>query len=136
MRPTEEIEQRLQKYPQIRFDKSEYWIRIYPADESGFEVSLIEYENGATVAFDGWHEEFSDLQLALETVAFGLSNACRLRVEYRGRFAHIWNVEEKIAGDWHSCEWVGLSETGLLFFPFWLKRKTRFLQNNLIIPTI
>lgn len=36
------------------------------------------------MSFEGWHEAFEQEEEALECVAFGLSAACRLRVDYRG----------------------------------------------------
>jgi hypothetical protein len=81
------------------------------------------------VFFDEWHEEYDDVEKALNCFAFGLSD-----MGYRGRFAHVWTVEEKDEnGEWAECQWVGCNEMGLLAPPlFWLKKKHVYLQNTLL----
>jgi len=73
------------------------------------------------------------VELALNAFAFGLSDYCRLKVGYRGNFAYVWIVEEVDEdGDWSPCQWIGCNETGLLIFPFWLKKRYSYLQNDLL----
>ena len=96
----------------------------------GFPVRLDERGSSYTVSFAGWHEEFDSQAEALSCFAFGLSEACRLRVLSRGSFDYRWIVQHFKDGDWHDD-----SETGLLVFPFWLRPQERYLQNH-VTPVI
>lgn len=84
-------------------------------------------DNSCTISFEGWHEEFDDTEEALNVFALGLSNECRLRECRRGSFAYKWTVEYLENG-----EWIEQSTTGLLLFPFWMKKSVRYLQNDLL----
>lgn len=130
----EEIKSRLQKYPQARYEIIGRSITVFPLDAGGFAVSLVDHASNFTVSFDAWHEEYEEVEKALDAFAFGLSNDCRVKVTYRGSFAHVWTVEEKDEnGQWFSCEWIGLNEMGLLVPPlFWLKKRYVYLQNTLL----
>ena len=129
--PIEEIKDRLAKYPGVRYDADDSQITIHPSDSDGFAVSLYVHKTGFTVAFDdGWHEEFDSETEALECLAFGLSTACRLRVEYRGKTPYRWAVEGFENGQWRAD-----STVGLLLFPFWRQRHMVYRQNSLIRDT-
>jgi hypothetical protein len=52
---------------------------VHPRDRSGFTVGLRITPSGFTVYFEGWHEEFTSEDEALNCFAFGLSPKCRLR---------------------------------------------------------
>lgn len=129
--PVVEIKQRLQKYPNAKYELTQSSAKIFPADEQGFEVSLLGNIKGWTVSFEGWHEEFSDAEKALNVFAFGLCEDCRLTITVRGIFQE-WMVEEKIDEEWHNCDWVGCNTTGLLVFPLWPRKKQIYKQNHLI----
>lgn len=134
MNALDEIRSRLQKYPQAKAEIEGSRATVFPLDESGFKVTLIDNASSYTVFFDAWHEEYDDVEKALNCFAFGLSDDCRLKVGYRGSFAHVWTVEEKDEnGEWLPCQWIGCSEMGLLVPPlFWLKKKHVYLQNTLL----
>ena len=83
-----------------------------------------------TVGFEGWHETFLDAKEALNCFAFGLSEACRLEVEFRGRMATKWAVQSLNDGSW-----VTESEVGLIFIPFWRKKRIVYRQNHLLPAT-
>ena len=121
------ILRKLAKYPQARFVRSEQSITVLSLDEHGFEVGLTKRDGRLTVSFDGWHEEFDDQDEALNCFALGLSPACRLRVEVRGRMRCQWILEHRVDDHW--CE---DSTVGLLLFPFWRRPQTIYLQNRLI----
>ncbi len=127
MRAIEEIEARLKKFPQAKYEINKTSISIFPTSGDGFTVSLYEREGNFTVAFDGWHEEFQDKDAALNCFAFGLSSECRLKEVRRGKFACKWTVES-----WEDGEWIEDSTTGFLIFPFWKKEEVRYLQNTLL----
>jgi hypothetical protein len=134
MNAIEEIQNRLQKYPQAQAVIEGSRVTILPQDENGFTVSLLDNAPGYTVSFDAWHEEYEDVEKALDAFAFGLSDDCRLKVSYRGNLAHAWTVEEiDEGGQWVQCEWIGLNEVALLIpTVFWLKKRCVYLQNSLI----
>lgn len=128
MRAIEEIETKLKKYREVKYELDKTGISVFPASDEGFTLSLYEHERGFTVSFAGWHEEFQDKDEALNCFAFGLSSGCRLKEIRRGSFAYKWTVESK-----ENENRVEDSTTGLFFFPFWKKKEVRYLQNNLII---
>ena len=127
MSAIEQVRQRLAKYPSVRYEAGPARITILPGGPIRFAVSLAEAPGRYTVAFEGWHEDFTTEAEALECVAFGLSDACRLRVERRGAFRYRWTVEAREAGEWRAD-----STTGLLPFPFWRPRTVEYRQNALI----
>jgi len=127
MDPFEEIKTRLRKYPHVKYDASESSITVLPASDNGFTVEI--YGSGVEymVSFNGWHENFTDPEEAVQCFAFGLSDQCRLKEYRRGDFAYRWTVESKENGDWQAD-----SVTSLVLFPFWKRKEVVYLQNNLI----
>ena len=103
-------------------------IIIEPLDEDGFRVWLQADGGSYVVGFDGWHESFDSEEEALNCFAFGLSEDCRLKVVYRGAFAHRWTVESKTDLGWQED-----STTGLLIFPFWRRPRTGYRTNHVIL---
>ena len=124
----EEIKKRLSKYPDAHYFADASSITVLPNSPEGFSVSLgVNPGGGYTISFDGWHEEFEDKEEALNVFALGLSDECRLQEHRRGAFAHKWTMECLEDG-----EWTEQSTTGLLLFPFWMKKAVRYLQNDLL----
>jgi len=123
----EEVIKKLEKYPHIKYEDNIGSIAIYPENESGFIIELEEYNSGYTVSFEGWHETFESKNEALNCVAFGLSESCRLKITKRGAAQQKWEVESK-----ENNAWVTDSETGLVFFPFWRKAVVIYKQNSLL----
>ena len=76
--------------------------------------------------FEGWHEEFTSEEDALNYFGFGLSPKCRLRIFYRGGTQTRWVVE-----GFEDGEWIPDSETGLLLQPFWRSGRIEYRQNHL-----
>jgi len=124
----EEIKARLTKYPQLRIVEGEGSIEILPVDDEGFAIAVYEHGEEFTVAYGGgWHEEFSDPIEALNCVAFGLSEECRLQTTFRGNSPYRWVVEYLEDGDW-----IEDSVTALFFFPFWRPKKVTYRQNKVL----
>ena len=122
------IKEKLEKCPPVTYTATEGFLEIPAQSPAGFRVWIQERSGGCTVGFEGWHEEFTDADEALNCFAFGLSTACRLRV-FRCRGAdYKWQVLIHMDG-----QWVADTETGLLFPTFWLPKKQRDLQNDIII---
>jgi len=122
----QEIETKLQKYPDVKFERQKNGLTIFPRGKTGFVVSLV-IDDCYEVNFDGWHEEFINPEEALDCLAFGLSSKCRLRVFSRGHYDYKWTLE-------HLGEkgWEEESTTSLFFYPFWKMKNERYLQNDVI----
>jgi hypothetical protein len=123
----EKIKEKLEKYPQVKKNIGKNYLIIYPETKNGFQVRIDVGTSKYTVSFNGWHEEFSNPEKALNCFAFGLSEECRLKVHTRGNFEYKWEVESQ-----KENQWVSDSETGLIFSPFWRKKKIKYLQNSII----
>lgn len=66
------IKAKLTGYQEVRYSETPRSFKVHPADESGFTVGLELSRTRVTVNFDGWHEEFSSEDKALECFAFGV----------------------------------------------------------------
>lgn len=121
----ETIKEKLSKYPNLTYEQGERSLTVSPED--GFSVSLFENNPGYAVHFEGWHEEFSDQDEALNCFAFGLSDQCRLEIMKRGQFEYKWTLQHLVEGNW-----VEESSTGLMLVPFWRKKTVVYRQNNVI----
>jgi hypothetical protein len=122
------IQEKLSRYPGVEMRKSSHSIEVLPPSTDGFAVSLsIGGDGRMVVQFAGWHEDFEEEDDALNCFAFGLSDACRLKVESRGSVDYRWTLESR-----HGDQWREDSATGLLAMPFWRRKRVRYLQNSLI----
>ena len=128
MTAIEKIENKLRKYPSALYSRVGDTIKVEATDGAGFSVWLTEKKPGYTVGYDGWHDEFDDVEDALNAFAFGLSDDCRLKVVRRGNSDCAWTVEGKN----EDGNWIGDSTTGLLMTPFWKKKSISYRQNHLI----
>ena len=128
MNVIEELKRRLDTLPNARYEADDSSITVEPNDPHGFTVTLTKNSgNHYTVFFNGWHEDFEDIEETINVFGLGLSNECRLREYSRGNFAYKWTVETLEDGGWQEQ-----STTALLLFPFWQKRQVRYLQNRLL----
>lgn len=130
MNTIDKIREKLAKYPEVKLKVTDDSIVFLPNTEDGFEVRLVAQPNRYFVSFDGWHDEFEDENEAIKCFGFGLSEKCRLKVIQRGRMRYRWLLEFKIENEWRPE-----TETGLIFFPFWLRKTERYLQNHIIKET-
>jgi len=121
------IKEKLQKYPQVKFEENENSISIFPLTDDGFTVTLIVGVDDFTVHFNGWHENFENEEKALNCFAFGLSNECRLKEFRRGSEPYKWTLEYEEDGDW-----IEDSTVGQFISAFWKKETVHYLQNDLI----
>jgi hypothetical protein len=127
MSAIEAVRVKLQSHPQLQYEHTASSITVAPETADGFPVSLFANGTSFVVGFGGWHEHFDSESEAINCFAFGLSDQCRLRVTSRGDTDYRWTVQHVVYGNW--CD---DSETGLLFFPFWRRRRERFHQNRII----
>lgn len=124
----ERITERLRRQPGLAYRVTGRTITVDPPTDAGFAVSLTEGAGKCVVGFDGWHQHFTSEDEALDCFAFGLSDRCRLRVQYYcGSIPYRWTVEERTADGWQPD-----STTGRLFFPFWRRARIEYRQNAVI----
>lgn len=130
MDPFDEIEKRLQQYPDTKFELRDGLLTVFPVDDDGFPVTLeFDAKNREYVVTFGElsHLHFSDSSEALEWFAFGLSDACRIETIFRGGTPVRSNIQRR-EGD---C-WRTINETVILLPFFWRMRSRKLQQNNLI----
>jgi hypothetical protein len=128
MNTIEKIKAKLSAYPDVRYSESADQIEVHPRDPSGFTVGLrITPPGGFTVHFEGWHEEFTSEDEALDCFAFGLSPKCRLAMAFRGDTQIKWVVEA-----FENGRWTPDSETGLFLQPFWRSARVEYRQNRVL----
>ncbi len=129
MKPREEIENKLKKYPQLNVQRENETISILPSDENGFPVWFSEDEDEYTVGYGPWHEHFPKdaPEDALNCFAFGLSKSCRIKVYSRAGKEYKWIMESL-----EDNEWVTDSTMGTFNLVFWQKPKIKYLTNGLL----
>jgi hypothetical protein len=120
------IKEKLQKYPHVPYTTTEGFLEIPAQSPSGFRVWVSERSDGYTVGFEGWHEEFTDEEEALNCFAFGLTADCRLRVFRCLSTDYKWQLFHRV-----DDRWVMESETGLFVLTFWFRKEQRELQNEI-----
>ncbi len=119
------VQAKLANYPELRYTATADSIRAEPVDDSGFAVSLHVVAGKFVVHFDGWHEEFTSEDEAVNCFALGISGACRLAVTYRGSTPTKWVLETQ-----QNDSWLPDSETALFLFPFWRRPRVVFKRNH------
>lgn len=123
----EELKHKLNNLPNVRFESDQFSLTVFPADANGFEVGVIKNSDDFTVSFNGWHENFDNMEEAATIFGIGLSDECRLREYRRGTFTYKWTMETLEEGKWEEQ-----STTALLIFPFWRRAEMRYLQNRFL----
>jgi hypothetical protein len=123
----ERTEERLQLHADLHYEVVARTITVQPSTANGFAVALTEGSGEWIVAFDGWHEHFEFEDEALRCFGFGLSDLCRLRIDYRGAAPYRWTLQAKTDGIWRED-----STTGLLWFPFWRRWRVEYRQNDVV----
>ena len=119
------IKEKLKKYPQLPAKEGNNSLSVTP--ENGFTVWVTDHGNSYTVGFEGWHEEFSNFDEALNCFAWGLSSECRLMVIKRGSTVYKW-----VAQSLENGKWVNVSTTCLLFYPLWRRKNISYKQNTVL----
>ena len=128
MNPTiQKIINKLQKYPEVKYTNTDDLITVDPKDDKGFSVSLGVGPREFIVSSDFWHEHFDQEDEALDCFSFMLSDACRLKIEYKGEKPKSWTIES-----FQNGRWTADSTTGLFNFKFWQPTRVEYFQNGLI----
>ena len=102
-------------------------IYVRPKRETGFVVGIESKGGRSTVLHGGWHHHFGNSLEATSCFLVGLTLAERLKVTSRGDYDYRWEAETNIQGTWGS-----IGSTVLVFFPYWQRRQSRYLQNDWI----
>ena len=121
------IEETLQKYPNITYTAGRRHLEVPAQTRNGFRVWIQQQTRHYTVGFEQWQKGFTNAESAFNCFMIGLSGACRLRVLSCGGVDYKWQVQRRLGG-----RWITDSEAGMFLYPFWGKRRERFLQNNII----
>jgi hypothetical protein len=124
MSAVQRITERLLCHPELVYRVSVSTITVEPPTPNGFAMSLTEAAGEWVVRFDGWHEHFGSEDEAVSCFLFGLSDRCRLRIQYRGSLPSSWTLEERTGEGWQAD-----STTGLLLFKFWRRPRVEYRQN-------
>jgi hypothetical protein len=119
----------LQQYPAIKYYSSANSLTVEPKNENGFAVSIDVGPRESIVSSGFWHEHFDkdEEEQVLNCFGFMLSDACRLRIDYRGEKPNRWTLEA-----WENGKWNSDSTMGLFNINFWSPKRTEYLQNDLI----
>jgi hypothetical protein len=106
--------------------KEELWLRVEAPSADGFAVEVRHEGEEWTVYLGrgGWHQHFDDPEEALNLIAWCYSGEARVREVWRGSLLQKAILEARENGGWRS-----VSETGLIFVPFWRMRREIVLNN-------
>ncbi len=118
----------LGKYPQIRHEKSDNLIRVAPSTRDGFEVVIEEiWEDHFSVSYDRWHEDFYNLEEAIDCFFLGLSNHSRLKVQSKDGSPFRWTVEYL-----DDTQWKERSSNSVWNYHFLSPVTSSYSQNDLL----
>jgi hypothetical protein len=128
----DEIQRRMERFPQARVERDACSIAYLPAASDGFVVRLTVEREGTEycVHYNGARQKFTHRGRAVVTFGFGLSTGCRLREYRHGGNAYRWVVEiwdlaeKRWKTDWEDVRWQGVL--------FWRRSVIFYLQNRLI----
>lgn len=120
----DKVKEKLKEYPFLKWKAENSTISVTP--EGGFTVWLAEFDGSFIVGYNGWYTTFSKEEEALRCFLFGLCERCRLKVYSRGSREYRWVMESFEDGGWKEY-----GTTAIIFFPFWRKRKIKYLQNRI-----
>ncbi|MBX3439747.1 MAG: hypothetical protein KF861_19815 [Planctomycetaceae bacterium] len=135
---SEEVEQVLSRiaecvlrFPELECLKFVDRIVAVTPDRNGFDVGL-DYQKGVwTVNYDGWHDHFNTPEDAEKCFQFGLTGACRIKIEWRGKFPYRFTLQVPCRD---GQSWCDESAAGRFLYPYWRYRTVTFLQNQLVAP--
>jgi hypothetical protein len=126
--PLSALVEKLKRYPHVGYRLVRSGCEIDPPNDGGFKIGLSLQGDSWVVTFGegGMHEHFSDPADALDFVAFGLSDSCRLR-ETVAPFVRRSIVERR-----DQSGWTRVYEVGTLSWPVAFRTRERVFQNTLI----
>lgn len=111
----------------VRWERVGSGLRVLKADGYGFELAIVGHAAGWTVHFEGWHEDFDDVEEAIECFAFGLTDACRIARWSRGDRILRWTLEART-----DRGWIRGRTSGLLLSPLVEAADVRYFGNAFV----
>ena len=123
----EEIVERLQQCPHVKYTMTQDFLSVEPCAPDGFEVAIHHvWGSHFVVFFDSWNEQFDSFLVARDWFFLGLSGHCRIRALSKGGVRFGWILERL-----EDTGWVECARSKKLLFPFWRPTTTSYLQNRL-----
>jgi len=119
---------RLSRNGELPHTRTRTTLVIPASDASGFAVQLRIRRGRPRVRFERWSRTFDRLEDAVDCLEFGLSDSCRLAVEYRGRWPVAWTVQSRE----HGC-WTARHRVTRPLRPFWGARRIAYRQNRVFV---
>ena len=119
---------RLSRAGELPHTRTRTTLTISPANASGFAVQLRIRRGRAHVCFERWSRAFDRPEDALDCLEFGLSDSCRLAIEYRGGWPIAWTIQSRE----HGC-WTARHRVARWLRPFWGPRRTEYRQNRVFV---
>jgi hypothetical protein len=120
----------LRGFPEIPYEFREDAIRVLKRSDNGYEVALLIQPQRYTVCLATWHTEFGDEYDAVGTFFAGLTDQYRLEVFRRGNVDYRWRIQYQEFNHWKNGSIVGV-----FFYPFWKRKRVRYLQNDWLSPS-
>ena len=127
--PIERIVAKLERHPEVRFERDEFSVVVPKADLDGFDVSFDCSAGYFAVSLEGLHLHFDEVERALDAFGVALSDAARLKVTTRSGRDCQWDFEYVGADGW-----VSYASAAVPTFAFWRERRVRYLQNRHLSP--
>ena len=125
-----ELSERLSSFG-VPHDATDTTLTVTAVGPDHYEVDVTITGSEAVVTLGrGWHEHFAvpaDSGPVQQLVMLALTEAARLKVTSCGESEHAWTLETRVEGVWGRA-----GTTGLLFFPFWRRKRQRYLCNRYI----
>jgi hypothetical protein len=119
---------RMSRRGEVPHSRTPTTLTIHPSRPGGFPVRLAIRRGRPHVSFERWSRAFTRNEDALDCLEFGLSDSCRLAVEYRGRWPVAWTIESRE----HGC-WSARHRVSRWLRPFWGTRRMEYRQNRVFV---
>ncbi|MFN4151466.1 MAG: hypothetical protein ACK4IX_11020 [Candidatus Sericytochromatia bacterium] len=122
------IKEKISSFKDLKIiEENDKSITLKPEHDKSFPITLIIEGNKYLVHFKGWNSTLDTEEEALDLLAFGLSDDCRLQVVFAGKIECKWILEVK-----ENNKWVKSGEEKIALIPFWQKKKVEYFQNKII----
>lgn len=128
------IAEKLNAYPDIRYDDSvKDQLTIFTDHEHGFDIVLHSDESKSILYLDGFNHRFShtddEINALLKLIVYALTGKVKLEVLSKDNKPYKFNLHtQNDEGEWYVDK-----SMALMFYKFWHKTSTKFLQNQFSI---
>lgn len=121
----------LQRQPRLSYEETPGRLFVPRRSDSGFDVGIAEWPRKATGAYitvffepGKLHEDFEDVEQALELFRQALCGSARIKVTALGGVDCIWTLEVARLNTW--CR---MRSSARFWLPVWRRRSVRYLEN-------